>query len=37
LPYEGVMRAGRIVAAETEEEIFRAIGVEYVKPEHRER
>jgi len=35
LPYEGVLMNGQIVASETEEEIFRMIGVEYVKPENR--
>jgi len=37
LPYEGVLKDGRIVAAETEEDIFSAIGVGYVTPDNRER
>lgn len=37
LPYEGVVKDGRVVAGETEEDIFRALRLEYVKPENRER
>jgi DNA polymerase (family X) len=37
LPYEGVQRDGRIIAGETEEEIFTAIGLDFIPPEGRER
>lgn len=37
LPYEGVQRDGRIIAGETEEEIFTALGLSYLPPERRER
>lgn len=36
LPYQGVHKGGRIVAGDTEREVFEAIGVDYVKPEDRE-
>ena len=36
LPYEGVMKNGRIIAAETEQDSFKEIWINYVKPEHRE-
>lgn len=37
LPYEGVQRDGRIVAGETERDIFREIGMDFIPPEKRER
>lgn len=37
LPYEGVHRDGRIIASETEEEIFTALGLAFIPPEKRER
>ena len=31
----GLMKAGRVVASKTEEEIFKALGMEYVRPDNR--
>lgn len=36
-PHRGVMKGDRVIAAETEQEIFRAVGMLYVPPERRER
>ena len=33
---DGVTFGARVIASETEEEIFKALGMEYVPPEHRE-
>jgi DNA polymerase (family X) len=35
--YQGVKRAGKVIASETEEDIFRALGLAWIKPEDRER
>lgn len=37
LPYEGVLKAGRIIASETERDIFKALGMDYIPPEKRDR
>ena len=37
LPYQGVVKNGKVIAGDTEAEIFKAIGIEYVKPEDREK
>lgn len=37
-PHEGIYDAkGKLIASETEEEIFQALGLEFVEPENRER
>lgn len=36
-PHRGLERRGAVVASETEEEIFAALGLAYVEPERRER
>jgi DNA polymerase (family 10) len=36
-PFRGVLRAGKVIASETEEDVFRALGLTWVCPESRER
>jgi DNA polymerase/3'-5' exonuclease PolX len=36
-PYYGVFEQGKCIACETEEEIFRVLGLDYINPEKRER
>jgi DNA polymerase (family 10) len=37
LPYEGVELDGKIIAGETEEDVFQALGLDFIPPERRER
>lgn len=36
-PYRGVVQKGKIIASRTEEDVFKALGLEWIKPEDRER
>lgn len=36
-PQRGLLKQGRVIASETEEEIFKALNMEFIEPERRER
>lgn len=36
-PYRGVVQKGKIIASQTEEAVFKALGLDWIKPEEREK
>lgn len=36
-PYRGVVQKGKIIASQTEADVFKALGLDFIKPEERER